>query len=46
MLIEEVDESVSEYRFSGQKEDVAVADSRFQFTAPSGVEVIDGDWGQ
>lgn len=46
ILIEEVDGSVTEYRFSGQKEDVAVADSRFQFTVPDGVEVIDGDWGQ
>ena len=46
ILIEEVDGSVTEYRFSGQKEDVAVADSRFQFAAPGGVEVIDGDWGQ
>jgi outer membrane lipoprotein carrier protein len=44
--IEEVDGSVTEYRFSGQKEDVAVADQRFQFAAPVGVEVIDGDWGQ
>jgi outer membrane lipoprotein carrier protein len=46
ILIEEVDGSVTEYRFSGQKEDIAVADQRFQFTAPDGVEVIDGDWGQ
>jgi len=46
ILIEEVDGSVTEYRFSGQKEDIAVADQRFQFTSPDGVEVIDGDWGQ
>jgi outer membrane lipoprotein carrier protein len=46
ILIEEVDGSVTEYRFSDQKEDVAVADSRFQFVTPDGVEVIDGDWGQ
>jgi len=46
ILIEEVDGSVTEYRFSSQKEDAAVADSRFQFAAPAGVEVIDGDWGQ
>jgi outer membrane lipoprotein carrier protein len=46
ILIEEVDGSVTEYRFSSQKEDVAVADQRFRFTAPDGVEVIDGDWGQ
>ncbi len=46
ILIEEVDGSVTEYRFASQKEDVAVPDQRFQFTAPDGVEVIDGDWGQ
>jgi outer membrane lipoprotein carrier protein len=46
ILIEEVDGSVTEYRFNSQKEDVAVADQRFQFAAPAGVEVIDGDWGQ
>jgi outer membrane lipoprotein carrier protein len=46
ILIEEVDGSVTEYRFSSQKEDVAVADQRFQFMTPDGVEVIDGDWGQ
>jgi outer membrane lipoprotein carrier protein len=46
ILIEEVDGSVTEYRFSSQKEDMAVADSRFQFVTPGGVEVIDGDWGQ
>ena len=37
ILIEEVDGSVTEYRFSGQKEDVAVADQRFQFTVPMGL---------
>jgi len=46
ILIEEVDGSVTEYRFSGPREDVAVADSRFQFAVPDGVEVIDDDWGQ
>jgi outer membrane lipoprotein carrier protein len=46
IVIEEADESVTEYRFSSQREDVAVADQRFQFTVSNGVEVIDGDWGQ
>jgi len=46
IVIEEVDGSVTEYRFSSQKEDVAVTDQRFQFVTPGGVEVIDGDWGQ
>ncbi len=46
IVIEEVDGSTTEYRFSGQKEDVAVTDQQFQFTIPSGVEVIDGELGQ
>jgi outer membrane lipoprotein carrier protein len=46
ILIEEVDGSVTEYRFNSQKEDVAVPDQRFQFVVPDGVEVIDGELGQ
>jgi outer membrane lipoprotein carrier protein len=46
ILIEEVDGSVTEYRFSSYKENVDVPDQRFQFVVPDGVEVIDGEWGQ
>ena len=46
ILIEEVDGSVTEYRFTDQRENVAVADQRFRFVVPDGVEVIAGDWGQ
>jgi outer membrane lipoprotein carrier protein len=46
ILIEEVDGSVTEYRFTGQRENVPVADQRFQFAVPDGVEVINGEWGQ
>ena len=46
ILIEDVDGSVTEYRFDSQKEDVAVPDQRFQFVVPDGVEVIDGELGQ
>jgi len=46
ILIEEVDGSITEYRFTSQKEDVAVSDQRFRFAVPSGVEVIDGELGQ
>ena len=42
--IEEVDDSVTEYRFSEQKEDVAIADQRFRFAPPPGVEVIEGEF--
>ena len=46
ILIEEVDGSATEYRFTNQKENVAVPDQRFRFAVPDGVEVIDGEWGQ
>jgi len=46
ILVEEVDGSVTDYRFAGQREDVVVPDQRFQFVAPDGVEVIDGGLGQ
>ena len=42
---EEADESVTEYRFSQQKENGAIADQRFKFTPPPGVEVIEGQFG-
>jgi outer membrane lipoprotein carrier protein len=42
--MEEVDGSVTEYRFSSQKEDVEIDEQRFHFTPPAGVEVIDGDF--
>jgi outer membrane lipoprotein carrier protein len=46
ILIEEVDGSVTEYRFTNQRENVVVPDQQFQFTVPDGVEVIEGEWGQ
>jgi outer membrane lipoprotein carrier protein len=46
ILIEEVDGSVTEYRFSSYRENVDVPDRQFQFVVPDGVEVIDGELGQ
>jgi outer membrane lipoprotein carrier protein len=46
ILIEEVDGSVTEYRFSSQRENVDVPDQRFQFVVPDGIEVIEGELGQ
>ena len=46
ILIEEVDGSITEYRFTNQRENVVVPDSQFRFAVPDGVEVIDGEWGQ
>jgi len=44
--IQEVDGSATEYRFGDPKEDVSIADQRFQFTVPDGVEIIDENFGQ
>jgi outer membrane lipoprotein-sorting protein len=46
IAVEEEDGSVTEYRFSDLEEDVKVADERFRFSPPRGVEVIEGDFGQ
>ena len=46
IVIEQVDGSVTEYRFTNQRENVAVPDQKFQFAVPDGVEVIAGEWGQ
>jgi outer membrane lipoprotein carrier protein len=43
---EEADESVTEYRFSEQKENAGIADQLFRFSPPPGVEVVEGDFGQ
>jgi outer membrane lipoprotein carrier protein len=42
---EGADESVTEYRFSQQQENRPIADQRFRFVAPAGVEVIEGEFG-
>jgi outer membrane lipoprotein carrier protein len=46
IVIQEADGSTTEYRFSDEKEDVKVADQRFEFAVPDGVEVIDENFGQ
>lgn len=46
ILIEDADGSTTEYRLSGQKEDVPMADSWFHFQIPPGAEVIEGSFGQ
>ncbi len=42
IVIDEVDGSVTEYRFSDQKEDEAVSQGLFQFKPPAGTETIEG----
>jgi outer membrane lipoprotein carrier protein len=46
IAIEEVDGSVTEYRFTDQKENLSVPDDRFNFSPPAGVEVIEGTLSQ
>lgn len=41
ILIHAADDSVTEYRFSNEKQNVAVPDKQFRFTAPTGTEVIE-----
>ncbi|HEY6764655.1 MAG TPA: outer-membrane lipoprotein carrier protein LolA [Candidatus Sulfotelmatobacter sp.] len=43
LIVDEVDGSSTEYRFSNQKEDVKIADNEFQFTPPAGTEIVEGD---
>jgi len=42
IVVEEMDGSVTEFRFLQQKENVQIADARFKFVPPSGVEVVQG----
>jgi outer membrane lipoprotein carrier protein len=42
IIIQEVDGAATEYRFSNQKEDVAVGDERFEFRPPPGTETVEG----
>ena len=44
--IDEVDGSITEYRFTDHRENIPVADQQFKFKAPPGVELIEGDFGQ
>ena len=46
ILIHGADESITEYRFSEQKEDVEVPGNRFRFSAPAGTEVTADETGE
>ena len=45
IVINEVDGSVTEYRFNDQKENEAISDRRFQFKPPAGTETVEGSLG-
>jgi outer membrane lipoprotein carrier protein len=46
IILAEHDGSVTEYVFTQPKENVDVAEDRFRFVRPPGVEVIEGEFGQ
>jgi outer membrane lipoprotein carrier protein len=46
LMVQGVDGASTEYRFTDQKENVAIADGRFDFRAPAGTEVVEGELGQ
>jgi outer membrane lipoprotein carrier protein len=41
LVVNGVDGAATDYRFTGQKEDVAIADGRFGFKPPAGTEIVD-----
>jgi len=45
IVMNEVDGSATEYRFSDQKENVAIRERQFQFSPPAGTETIEGELG-
>ena len=45
IVINDVDGSVTEYRFSDQQEDVSIPEGRFQFKPPAGTETVEGELG-
>ena len=46
ILIHGVDDSITEYRLSRQRENLEVLDSQFHFSAPAGTEVVEDETGQ
>ena len=45
IMINEVDGSTTEYRFSDQKENAAIPDGKFKFRPPAGTETVEGEGG-
>jgi outer membrane lipoprotein carrier protein len=45
ILIEQIDSSVTEYRFTSLQEGIELPEKNFRFAAPSGVEVVEGELG-
>jgi outer membrane lipoprotein-sorting protein len=45
ILIHGVDDSVTEYRFSNEKEGVQIPQAKFRFSAPAGTEIVEDETG-
>jgi outer membrane lipoprotein carrier protein len=45
IVIDEVDGSTTDYRFSDQKENVTIAQGKFEFRPPAGTETVEGEGG-
>jgi len=45
IVLMEADGGTTEFRFSGWKENVDLAESQFHFTPPPGVEIVEGSFG-
>jgi outer membrane lipoprotein carrier protein len=45
IVLLELDGATTEFRFTGWKENLALADRQFQFTPPAGVEMVEGELG-
>jgi outer membrane lipoprotein carrier protein len=45
IVVDEVDGSTTEYRFSDQKENVTIAEGKFEFRPPAGTETVEGEGG-
>jgi outer membrane lipoprotein carrier protein len=43
ILIHGVDDSVTEYRFSNEKEGIQIPEAKFQFSAPAGTEIVEDE---
>lgn len=46
IVLQGTDDAVTEYRFTEVKEDLPLADNKFRFEPPAGVETIEGEIGQ
>ena len=46
IVLTEVDGATTEFRFASLKENLDLADERFRFTPPPGVETVEGELGQ